>query len=146
MGCAWGCYNNRICMDELPPSKRPACLLQVDTLPAALAAKDITYKDFMNLHQVRQMYPKMSSALIFCSKTNGGIKKDVFAKLTRKMTGVQLSETIVDIIFHLYSDECGSLNIVEFSDMLCRCNTGRLCTRLDDSKSVFSAFTSFLKS
>lgn len=97
-------------------------LNKVDAMPEALSQARLTFEDFSDVCRLRLNLRKLSVALEFCHQCNRRLPVQEFAKLVHKVVGVQLSQTVLDIIYYLFEDsgDRGALDVPSFLDVMHR--------------------------
>ncbi|XP_021887753.1 calcium uptake protein, mitochondrial [Carica papaya] len=81
----------------------------------------ITFEEFKNFAELRRKLHPFSIALFSYGKVNGLLTRKDFKRAAFHVCGLSLSDTVIDIIFHLFdANRDGNLSADEFVSVLCR--------------------------
>ncbi|CAJ1944700.1 unnamed protein product [Sphenostylis stenocarpa] len=98
----------------------------------------LTYKEFQSFAELRKKLQPFSLAIFSYGKVNGVLTKTDFQRAASQVCGVDLTDKVVDIIFHLFdANRDGNLSVGEFV---------RVVERGEGSSSVSSTTASFRES
>ncbi|PKA48865.1 hypothetical protein AXF42_Ash016381 [Apostasia shenzhenica] len=90
---------------------------RVDELGKNLYLKDlrITFEEFMSFADLRKRLHQLSFAIFSYGKVNGLLTKEDFKRAALHVCGVNLSDNVIDIVFHVFdTNHDGSLSSEEF--------------------------------
>ncbi|KAG4944276.1 Calcium uptake protein, mitochondrial [Glycine soja] len=96
-------------------------LERVDGLNDDPRLKDarITFEDFKNFAELRKKLLPFSLALFSFGEVNGLLTRDDFQRAASHVCGISLSDTVVEIVFHLFdANRDGNLSFDEFVRVL----------------------------
>ena len=91
---------------------------QVAVMDDVLSNYVIGMDDFMAFYSILDKISAMRTGLSFMQDVHGSISPESFRKVLHKLTGVQLCPEIVNIVFYLFSNEGGTLNMNAFIEVL----------------------------
>ncbi|KAG2451387.1 hypothetical protein HYH02_003988 [Chlamydomonas schloesseri] len=93
---------------------------RVDALEPELLRKRISFDDFLKVHQVERRLHTLQVALDFFAQVGRSVTKPDFVKLLKKLLNVTLPPHVVDIIFAVFTDDKGNLDISTFLEVMQR--------------------------
>lgn len=87
---------------------------KVNDMPNHLSNADISFDDFRAFRRALRQSRRLGVALDFWKASGGDVHRQDFEKVTTKVLGSKLPDSILDIIFHIFSNENGELNTAYF--------------------------------
>ena len=86
-------------------------LTKIEEMPDALADERLTYADFQAFRGVWRHLRKLSVALEFWRDSSGqDFTPEDFRSVISRVMGINLSKTMIDVVFYLFTDPAGKLN------------------------------------
>jgi len=110
------------------PSVVQAALRRFEVIPEELAKERVTLQDFLQVGEVCRQHQRLTSAMKFYSTlrvVHGKFDVHRFGKAIRKLTGVELREPILKLLFFVLDvDGSGDLDWSEVQDIMLSKTTG----------------------
>lgn len=95
-------------------------LAKVDALPPELAELRVSFADFQQFRAMWRKLDELSVGLEFMQNMSGRVDPQSFKWAVGHVLGLQLSQGSVDLLFYLFADPLGSLNVAHLRGVLDR--------------------------
>ncbi|GIL46976.1 hypothetical protein Vafri_3832 [Volvox africanus] len=93
---------------------------KVDSMTTDMARERISFEDFQAVHGMRRNIHTLGVALEFFRQLDRLLSKEEFGKLLTKVAGVSLSRRVVEIIFAVFDNGRGGLDVPAFLEAMQR--------------------------
>lgn len=101
--------------------KRVDGLLQkISAMPPELSSQRISFEEFSDLHRIHRNMHKVAVGLDFLGNVSTVTTKELFSSSIKKLTDIQLTDRVLDILFFVYEAKQGGLDLHEFTDCMHR--------------------------
>lgn len=93
-------------------------LNKIDAMPQAMRDGLINKKDFMAMLILARKSHRLEVALHFCTQVGRAITPDEFDKMLKKLANVRLSKEALSVVFAVFGDTNGNLDVHSFTQTL----------------------------
>lgn len=93
---------------------------KVDSMDGELLKKRVSYDDFYKMHVVPRKLHTLKVALDFFVQIHRPVTKADMAKLLKKLLGLSVGAHVLDVLFHVFGDAEGHLDVHAFLEAMQR--------------------------
>lgn len=95
-------------------------MAKVQAMPEELLSQRITFPEFSDLHRIHQNMHKLTVGLDFLAQIDQKCTKAKLSSALKKLTGITLSDKVLNVLFFMFGKPDGTINIPQLLDCLHR--------------------------